>query len=89
MDPEAKNLLEANLELSKENNRILRKLKRYHTRSTMFTVVKFLVIIGLMFGAYYYVSPYVNKLSEFLPILQQLDDLGKNLSGGNVGELLK
>ena len=88
-DDEIKNLMEANLELSKENNKILRKLKRYHTRSVMLTVAKFIVVIALLYGAYYYISPFIAKLSEFLPALTKVDELIKDLSGLDAGKLLK
>ncbi|KKQ35193.1 MAG: hypothetical protein US50_C0022G0006 [Candidatus Nomurabacteria bacterium GW2011_GWB1_37_5] len=61
---EIKTLLEANLELNKENNRMLHKIRGIHKRAHFFMLFRWLLIIGFAFGAYYYVQPYFNRVIE-------------------------
>lgn len=58
MDDELKSLLKENLEISRENLKILRKMNRARVFGGVFWVVKWIVIIGLSYGAYVYIEPY-------------------------------
>jgi len=62
MDFDEKKLLEETLELSKENNKILKKLRNAMRVSRFFKVVYWTVIIGSMLGAYYYFQPLIDNL---------------------------
>ncbi|HBB56927.1 TPA: hypothetical protein DEW47_02570 [Patescibacteria group bacterium] len=61
-ESEIKKLLRENLELSQENNKMLRKMNRARIFGTVFWVVKWVVIIGLSYGAYVYIQPYIEKM---------------------------
>ena len=78
MDQETKALLEANLELSKENNHLLRKIRGVQKRAQTFRLVYWIFILATVFGAYYYIQPYIEK---FIPVIgntqTQLDNLSK------------
>ena len=65
------------LELTRENNKILRSMRRTQRWSSFFTYVYWLVILGSIFGVYYYFQPtiqkYVKTLQTSAGILQQLE----------------
>ena len=66
------------LELTRENNKILRSMRRTQRWSSFFTYVYWLVILGSIFGVYYYFQPtiqkYVKTLQTSAGILQQLEN---------------
>jgi hypothetical protein len=62
MDPESKNLLEETLELEQENNKMLRSVKRSMLWSRIMTIVYWIIIIGISFGAFLFLQPYFNRL---------------------------
>jgi len=64
MDPELKKLSRENLELTKENNEILKKMYRGAVWGRVFRVLYFVVILGAMFGAYYVLQPFVDSLMD-------------------------
>jgi len=72
MDPELKKLVRENLELSKENNEILKKMHRGAVWGRVFRILYWVIILGAMFGAYYVLQPFIDSLVEAY----------KNLMGG-------
>ena len=64
MDPESRKLLEATLALAEENNKMLHKIRGIQKRETLWHVLKLLVIIGIAFGSFYYIEPYLNKMMD-------------------------
>lgn len=64
MDPKDRELLEKTFDLAKENNSLLRSMRRSMRISQAFRVFYWLVIIGLSIGAYYVIQPYVDQLME-------------------------
>jgi hypothetical protein len=64
MDPESKKLLEETLVLARENNSILHKVRSVQKWSTYWQTLKILLIVGIAFGAFYFMEPYVNKMIE-------------------------
>ena len=69
MDEELKSLLKENLEISRENLKILKKMNRARIFGSVFWVIKWVVIIGLSYGAYVYIEPYFRS---FLGIVGSL-----------------
>jgi hypothetical protein len=51
-------------ELSQENNEILHSLLRREKFATYMRLIYWLVIIGAVFGLYYYVEPVINYISN-------------------------
>lgn len=49
------------LEVSNENNKILRGMRRAQRWSSFFTFVYWAVILGSIFGTYYYFQPTIEK----------------------------
>ncbi|HZS42731.1 MAG TPA: hypothetical protein VFA52_00735 [Candidatus Paceibacterota bacterium] len=62
-DPELKNLLRENIKLGEENNRMLRYMYRSARWSTVFSIIRWAIIIGLAIGAFYYLKPVIDRLS--------------------------
>ena len=62
MDPDIKNLLEENLRLSKENNELLLKVRRVQRWSQISRIFYWIIIIGISFGAFYFIQPYIGNL---------------------------
>lgn len=62
MDNELKKLLEENLEFSKENNELLRSIRGSQKRAAMMRMLYWILIIGMTFGAYYYIQPYIEQI---------------------------
>jgi len=57
--PEQEKDLKEALRLSKENNEILRKMRRSMLWNRVFKIVYLVIILGVTFGAYYFVQPYL------------------------------
>lgn len=60
MDLDARKLDEL-LEVTHENNKILRSMRRSQRWSSFFTLVYWAIILGSIFGAYYYFQPTIQK----------------------------
>ena len=79
MNSEEKNLLKRAVELSEENNHILRKLQRAARLRHFWGFIKIAVIIVLLVFGYIRVAPYVenfaknlNETKNALPILNSV-----------------
>lgn len=60
---EIKKSIEKQNALLEENNRMLQKLRRYHTFTFWMTMIWYALLVGLPFALYYYVlGPYVQAL---------------------------
>ncbi|MFC1720836.1 hypothetical protein ACFL0K_01125 [Patescibacteria group bacterium] len=64
IDPELRRMLDENLELSRENNKLLHKLHRTVLWGRVFRVLYWTVIIGAAMGAYYFVQPMIDGLLQ-------------------------
>ncbi|MBI2482026.1 MAG: hypothetical protein HYV76_00420 [Candidatus Vogelbacteria bacterium] len=51
-------------ELATDNNRILRKLLGYQRRQFFWFILRWVVVIGLTLGVFYYLEPYLKPLVE-------------------------
>lgn len=65
------------LELTKENNKILHKMRRTQHFSSFFTLVYWAVILGSIFGTYYYFQPtiqkYIKTIQTSMGIIQNFE----------------
>ncbi|MDO8590901.1 MAG: hypothetical protein Q7R65_02895 [bacterium] len=64
MNPEEKILLQRAVDLSEENNNILRGIRRGNRFGLAWKVFYWIVIIALSYGAYVYLQPYVDQLMK-------------------------
>jgi len=62
MDPEVKQLLEENLRVSKENNKLLLKVRSVQKWAQITRALYWVLIIAVSFGALYYIKPYLGNL---------------------------
>lgn len=65
MTPEERSLLEKTYRLAVENNELLHNLKRRARLATAVKVLYWTVIIGLSFGAFYFIQPYIDFVKNF------------------------
>ena len=63
MEPQDKQLQEI-LEISRENNQLLKGVHRRARWSMFFWIARWVIVVGILFGAYYYVEPYVQKVTD-------------------------
>lgn len=64
MDPESKKLLEETLALARENNKMLHTIRRSMLWARVMSVLYWVVIIGIAFGTFYFIQPYIDQLSN-------------------------
>ncbi len=64
MDPDTKKLLEENLNVSKENNKLLREVRKVQKRAQIVKITYWTIIIVIGIGAYFAVSPYFTQLES-------------------------
>jgi len=62
MDEYEKELMRKNLEVSQESLKILKKMNRARLVGRVFHALKWLVIIGISLGSYYYIEPYLRPI---------------------------
>ncbi len=83
MEPEIKHLLEENLALAKENNKMLKRLRGGQKWSSLGRLVHWILIIVATVWAYYYFSSYIewfNKLKESLPEIGDMQNFKDQFS---------
>ncbi len=81
MDPESKKLLQDTFTLAKENNKMLHKVRGVQKRAAFFRVLKFVIIIGIAFGAFYFLQPYIDQVEKIIKDSGASIDQLKNLGG--------
>ena len=64
MDSRDRKTLERVLKLSEENHRMVKKLYRSWIWGKIITVVYWLIVIGVGFGAYYFLQPYIEGIKD-------------------------
>lgn len=64
MSPEERDLLYKTHELVEENNKMLRKLRSAQRWDRMIKYGYWIIIIGLSFGAYYFIQPYLEMVKS-------------------------
>jgi len=86
MDPESKKLLEDTFELAKENNKMLHKVRGVQKRQVLWSTIKFILIIGVAFGVFYFLEPYLNKVMN---TFNQISGMKQNFDNGSLQDILK
>lgn len=76
MTPEEKSLLERTYKLAEENNSILRGIRRSNRWGIAFKIFYWLVILGVTFGAFYFLQPYIESS---LKLVSQAQDSIKTI----------
>ncbi len=83
---EIKKLLKQNLEISQESSTILKKIRRNQKISRFFMVFKWVIIIALALGAYYYIQPLMETFFEAAGQIRE-DFSVLRQTGSGVGDL--
>lgn len=52
------------LELTRENNKILKSLRAHNRWATFSHIVYWLIIVGVSLGTFYYLQPYLESLMK-------------------------
>jgi len=90
MDEETKKLLAENLSLNKENHEMLKKLMFYQKMNQIYKIIYWFVIIGVTFGAFYFIQPMLsNLLNVYTGGVSGLNDVNLKSNQGSVQDLLK
>ncbi len=83
MEPEMRQKIDDLFELTKENNKILRKLRSSQKWASITRLLYWAVIIGISVGAYYYLQPYLQKImnaySQSMSTLDKVQNFGNSL----------
>lgn len=75
MDEETKKLIKEDLEVNKENNKLLNKLVWYQKWARWLNIIKWVIVIGTTLGALYYIQPLIEDLfSTYSELLGTLSD---------------
>lgn len=76
--------------LTKENNTMLHKLHGDLKRARMWRTLKLIVTLALLFGAYYFVQPFIENLTNaYTSVQQSFQDIQKTRNDfSNVSSLL-
>lgn len=70
VDYDIKAYLDHIKELSEENNKILKSIRRSNRIGGFFRFVYYVVIIGISIGAYVYLQPYLNSVMQMTQEIQ-------------------
>jgi len=80
MGPEDKVKLDRALELSEENNKMLKKLVRVARWNRVLRIIYLVIIIGSAVGIYYFTQPYLDQVLEtYSGFKQNLSSFQNNL----------
>lgn len=79
MDPEIKQLLKENIDLTKENNILIKKMVRNQKWTNIYRVVYWGIIIFTTVGAYYFIQPFLGNMFNAYGVS----------GGGNVNDVIK
>jgi hypothetical protein len=75
MDEETNKLLKENIEISRESLKILKGIRRANRLATALKVIYWLVIFGVLTGAYYFLEPYIKSGMDVVQEFQQTQNL--------------
>jgi hypothetical protein len=82
MDQETEKMLRELLRTSRENNKMLKELARAQRRARFFSILKTVITIGLLLGAYYLVAPFldnlINAYSGLTEQFHKFQEIGNN-----------
>jgi hypothetical protein len=78
MTPEERSLLERTYKIVEENNAILRGIRRANRWGIAVKVFYWVVIIGVTFGAFYFLQPYIESV---LGLVDQAQESIRTING--------
>ena len=75
-------------ELVKENNELLRKIRRVQRMSQIGKIFYWVIILGLAFGAFYYIQPYIDGIIKTYTGLNEGINSFRNSDSGYFQDLV-
>ena len=88
MNDDERKMLQEVLEISQENQKMVKRLYKSWWWGRIGSIVYWVVIIGFAFGAYYFIQPYFNVLTSVYGGLQQQVDTVQN-AGSSIQDLFQ
>lgn len=83
MNPEEKQMLEETLELSQENNNMLKHIRRSQKMAAVMRIFYWVLVLVISYGAYTFAEPYVNQMVKIIQSsqteLNNIRNLGNKL----------
>lgn len=70
MDIQEKRMLEESLALARENNRLIKKIRRSALWGRAARVVYWVIIFGATIGAFYFIQPYIEGVQSLYQDVQ-------------------
>lgn len=80
MTPEEKSLLVQSLALAKENNKLLRGMRRSARIASVLRIIYWIIIIGSVFSAYYALQPFFDTFVKSYNGMKDNLDTVKNIT---------
>jgi len=94
MEPDIKSLLEENLTLNRENNKLIKKVYHIQRWAQITRYAYWFIILGIALGAFYFVKPFLGNILNIYTggnsSFTSVKDVGKNIPDVNkLQELVK
>ncbi len=87
MDPEVKKMIEESLTLNRESNTILKGIRSAQRRAEIMKIIYWVIILGITFGAYYFVQPYIESLMGYYSSIAGIGGDGTTTDGSSISNL--
>lgn len=68
MNEHERQLLERAVRISEENNKILKRVYSYVWWRRLFSIFHWVLIIGIAFGLFYFVQPFIDQFKSLDPV---------------------
>lgn len=75
---ELKELVQKDIEIGAETRTMVHQMRRSARWGMFFTVLYWLLILGILGASYYYVSPYINKIFSVYQSIQRQSAQNQN-----------
>ena len=83
MTPEERQMLAQTLQVVEENNKMLHRMRRIQKLASFMSFLRWVVIIGVSIGAFYFLQPYVERMQNFMQSTNNTFNSFKNLGNKN------
>jgi hypothetical protein len=80
MDEDLRKQIQVSIDLNKENNDLLKKIRRTQKLNQIYKIFYWIVIVGFSYGAYQFIQPYLTGMMD-------LYSMGSSVSGSNINNL--
>ena len=74
MDIEERKMIQQTLALARENNKLIKKMRKAALIGRAWKIFYWIVIIGISIGAFYFLQPYVESIQSVYQNVQDVSD---------------